>query len=1136
MFKKYIKYLWMLIAIPFALALASCNFINIGGNSEASGLDSESWNQVIDNFDTINYSYSIKVFNSNPFYFDFSADENAIDADIESEYSSSKMYLEKQDNKYYHYEEDEGYYSKVEITEEKFLSVRNAFKGLKGKRDQFTYDNSSNTYHIDSIELIVINEEFGIFGYNVNVKFYDNNKWISNIYFSLNDSSNDRFTINFGYNPSTIFLPKTHEFETELSYDEESHFYQCKDCDARKHITFHSFKSSGVAIDPNNADTYSLKYECYDCGYVKYEEAIVADENSLIFDYRYSNGNKFYEVKGLENKEANVVVIPETHDSLPVYYIDSEAFMDCDKIKKVIIPDSIIYIGDRAFKNCSSLYDITIPKKVNYINNATFENCTSLNSVVLQDGVTEISNNAFENCYSIKYFEFTSSVKLFKSDAFINARNYSEDNTVNFIGTISDWLDIKFENEYSNPCSRACKLCYNNELVEEIEIPEEKTSINNYAFYYCTSLTKVTMPYDIYYIEDYAFYDCNNLSYIQLPKKVTTIGMYAFAFTGFEEINLSSNLRSIGEYAFYCSKIKTIAIPSSVTCIEANTFMNSTLETIYINGAEKIADSAFESCFSLKRVSLPSDLKEIGASAFEYCNELEEIVLPDSLTTIGNKAFSECNSLKKITLNKNIKEIGNNAFYDTSYDKVVYFNGDVNDWLNISFNNIYSNPCYQSNEVYFDDKLLDNLVIPENIYSISEYAFSGIDSLKTVVISKKIKEIKKRAFENCYNLKDVKYLGSLEDWLNISFADEESNPCSNKANLYINDELVIYLDLSHASIINNYAFAGCSSIKFVTLGKNINEFGAGVFESCSNLEKVYIEEGLKILGKFAFCDCPSLKSINIPSSIKSIPNATFSNCENLASVELSKGIEEIGYNAFIDCNSFKKVNYLGTLEDWLNIKFETYYSNPCCYGADLYFNNELVTDLEIPDNVSCINYNFVGCSSIKSLVIHENANVLMKAFLDCSSLKEVRYLGPLDKWLDYHNDEKNDNLDFSNGTLSYALYINNELVEDLVIPEDIIAIWSYAFYGCSSIKSVRMHDDVKLLDELSFNYCINLKEVYLGRNIEYCNLPDVFKGCTSLTDIYYEGTKSEFESNNIYILNLYEKLPNITIHYEYKFE
>lgn len=482
MFKKYIKYLWMLIAIPFALALASCNFINIGGNSEASGLDSESWNQVIDNFDTINYSYSIKVFNSNPFYFDFSADENAIDADIESEYSSSKMYLEKQDNKYYHYEEDEGYYSKVEITEEKFLSVRNAFKGLKGKRDQFTYDNSSNTYHIDSVELIVMNEEFGIFGYNVNVKFYDNNNWISNIYFSLNDSSNDRFTINFGYDPSTIFLPKTHEFETELSYDEESHFYQCKDCDARKHITFHSFKSSGVAIDPNNADTYSLKYECYDCGYVKYEEAIVADENSLIFESRYSNGNKFYEVKGLENKEANVVVIPETHDSLPVYYIDSEAFMDCDKIKKVIIPDSIIYIGDRAFKNCSSLYDITIPKKVNYINNATFENCTSLNSVVLQDGVAEISNNAFENCYSIKYFEFTSSVKLFKSDAFINARNYSEDNTVNFIGTISDWLDIKFENEYSNPCSRACKLCYNNELVEEIEIPEEKTSINNYAF------------------------------------------------------------------------------------------------------------------------------------------------------------------------------------------------------------------------------------------------------------------------------------------------------------------------------------------------------------------------------------------------------------------------------------------------------------------------------------------------------------------------------------------------------------------------------------------------------------------------------------------------------------------------------
>ena len=69
----------------------------------------------------------------------------------------------------------------------------------------------------------------------------------------------------------------------------------------------------------------------------------MADENSLIFDYRYSNGNKFYEVKGLENKEANVVVIPETHDSSPVYYIDSEAFMDCENIKIINGIDDLDY-------------------------------------------------------------------------------------------------------------------------------------------------------------------------------------------------------------------------------------------------------------------------------------------------------------------------------------------------------------------------------------------------------------------------------------------------------------------------------------------------------------------------------------------------------------------------------------------------------------------------------------------------------------------------------------------------------------------------------------------------------------------------------------------------------------------------
>ena len=370
------------------------------------------------------------------------------------------------------------------------------------------------------------------------------------------------------------------------------------------------------------------------------------------------------------------------------------------------------------------------------------------------------------------------------------------------------------------------------------------TSIGEYAFSNCKSLTSVTIPKGVTSIGGKAFLNCHELTAVTIPDGVTYIGKGAFN---------------------YCENLISVNIP---------------------NGVTKILDETFYQCQSLTSITIPQGVTSIGGYAFMYCDKLSSVTIPESVTYIGTYAFCQCKSLSYLFVPSSVTKIEKDAF--TTVKMITYdgkaegspFGAKANGGY-IEGDFVYSDDTKKELLVYIGNG--SNVTIPSGVTTIGKYAFSYCSTITSLTIPQSVTTIKEYAFLDCKQLIDVTIPATITTIETGAFYDVKNINYSGNLS-----------GCPWGALVVNGIVDG----DFIFEDKQKTQLGAYIGKG----GHVTIPDGVTLIGDRLFDECKEVTSVTIPESVKTIEALAFAHT-NLTAITIPQNVTRIETDAFYCCYS-----------------------------------------------------------------------------------------------------------------------------------------------------------------------------------------------------------------------------------------
>ncbi|MCM1513522.1 MAG: leucine-rich repeat protein [Anaeroplasma bactoclasticum] len=799
--------------------------------------------------------------------------------------------------------------------------------------------------------------------------------------------------------------------------------------------------------------------------------------------------------------------------------IGTQAFYRCDLLREVVIPNTVEFLPTKTFYYCSSLNKITFEEggtvplelgdgtvssgdEYTYYY-GTFAMCDNLETIILPERLTTIGKYAFAGMSKIKTVYIPSTTKKIGDNAFYQCSGLTD---LTFAETAPDLVLGKYAFAYSG--------------ITSLNLPEGLQTISDNAFYGCKFIQSVVIPASVTSIGTWAFYNDILLASVTFAEgsQLETIGANAFCYTPITSISFPQSIKKIDNYAFQnCKSLVTVTFEgtdteegSSLQMIGQRAFGNcssltsfafpycgvdeagvynkitlgsgtmvhlfegdSNLTHVYLSEAVTSISNLFVKCSGIQTIVVAEHsenfrvsetqpiILNVDGTAIQFLfGRMDGVfAIPEGVTTIGTYAFAGQTNITKVIVPKTMKTIGDYAF-NNCYNlvEIEFANGCVLDTLG---KNVF-NAC----------KSLKNIVLPNGIQTIPEYAFAACESLESITLPNNLQSIDQYAFVFTSSLKSITFPNSLKKIMNYAFRS------SGLETVTIPEGVTQF---------GTYVFTECYSLTEATLPTTIKTFANQLFTNCTALTTVNLPEGLTILGGYAFKGCTSLKTVKLPSTLTTFGNYTFQGCTSLESIEIPEGITYIGASksatassyAFDGCTALESVTFLGDKVEIIG----QYAFRGCTSLRSLTFPTALTTIAA---------YAFQN-SGLEKVVVPSTVTTLGNyAFADCQSLVSANIEGTLKSF----------------GTYMFKGCSN---LTDVIIADDNTTIGNYAFQNCENLTNVTLPAKLTTLGTYAFQNCTGLEKITLPASLvkiggtTYSASAYTFDGCTSLAEVEILG-------------------------------